>query len=285
MDRTESTVRNLLTAIEAPLYDVGVLSDRGMLPGLDSISGAAVLERLPLLKYRNAHGSHIYIRPSGEHRFTTLDDLRETSLARLAADGFNPCAVVETSGGNFQAWLKHPRTFPKLLGTFAAQTLAERYDADPSAADWRRFGRLPAFTNCKPKYRKPDGLFPFVRLHSYTGKQYPMAQTFEQEIAKLYEARELEREARRLQSSLSPQRGPRLSNLSLERFRTSIKYQDRPAAADIAFCVAAYANGMSEDRIERAIEDDYLSRDPNPTKRAAYIRRTMEKATVIRRVA
>jgi hypothetical protein len=143
MDRTESTVRNFLTAIEAPLFDVGVLSDRGMLPGLDGISAAAVLERLPLLKYRNAHGSHIYIRPSGEHRFTTLDDLHEASLARLAADGFNPCAVVETSAGNFQAWLKHPRTFPKLLGTFATQTLAERYDADPSAADWRRLGGFP----------------------------------------------------------------------------------------------------------------------------------------------
>src|SRR5437879_6473657 len=131
MDRTESTVRNLLTAIEAPLYDVGALSDRGMLPGLDSISAAAVLERLPLLKYRNAHGSHIYIRPSGEHRFTTLDDLSETSLARLLADGFDPCAVVETSAGNFQVWLKHPKTFPKLLGTFAAQILAERSDPDP----------------------------------------------------------------------------------------------------------------------------------------------------------
>jgi hypothetical protein len=172
MDRTESTVRNLLTAIEAPLYDVGVLSDRGMLPGLDSISAAAVLERLPLLKYHNVHGSHIYIRPSGEHRFTTLDDLNETSLARLAADGFNPCALVETSAGNFQVWLKHPRMFPKLLGTFAAQTLAERYDADPSAADWRRFGRLRGFTNCKPKYRKSDGLFPFVRLHSHSGHSH-----------------------------------------------------------------------------------------------------------------
>src|SRR5258705_170141 len=106
MDRTESTVRNLLTAIEAPLYDVGVLSDRGMLPGLDSISAAEVLERLPLLKYRNAHGSLIYIRPSGEHRFTTLDDLHETSLARLAAGGFDPCAVVESSAGNVLTWLK-----------------------------------------------------------------------------------------------------------------------------------------------------------------------------------
>src|SRR3984957_1427403 len=278
MDRTESTVRNLLTAIEAPLYDVGVLSDRGMLPGLDSISAAAVLERLSMLKHHNTRGSHIYIRPSGEHRFTTLDDLSETSLARLSSDGFNPCAVVETSAGNFQAWLMHTKTFPKLLGTFAAQTLAGRYDADPSAADWRRFGRLPGFTNCKPKYRKPNGLFPFVRLHSYTGQQYPMAQAFEQEITKLYACREQEREARRLQRSTSPQRGPRLSDLSLERFRTSTKYQDRPAAADIAFCVAAYANGMTEDRIERALDDEYLSRHPSPSKRAAYIRRTMEKA-------
>ena len=105
-----------------------------------------------------------------------------------------------------------------------------------------------------------------------------MAEAFEQEITKLYEAREQEREARRLHSSLSPQRGPRLSNLSFERYRSSTKYQDRPAAADIAFCVAAFANGMTEDRIGCALEDDYLSRDPSPTKRAAYIRRTMEKA-------
>ena len=278
MDRTEATVRNMLKAIEAPLYDVGVLRDRGMLPGLDGIAGTAVMERLALLKYRNARGSHIYIRPSGEHRFTALDDLSEISLARLAADGFTPCAVVETSAGNFQAWLKHPAVFPKLLGTFAAQTLAARDDADPSAADWRRFGRLPGFTNCKPKYKRPDGFYPFVRLKSHSGEQYPRSETFTREITSLYQAKEREREARRLQASLSPQRGLRLSSLSLERFRTSSKYQNRPAAADIAFCVAAYAHGMSEDRIELALQEDYLSRDPSPSKKASYIRRTMTKA-------
>ena len=86
-----------------------------------------------------------------------------------------------------------------------------------------------------------------------------MAQAFEHEITKLYEARDQERETRRLQRSISPQRGPRLSSLSLERFRTSTKYQDRPAATDLAFCVAAYANSMTGDRIERALDD--LSRD------------------------
>ena len=105
-----------------------------------------------------------------------------------------------------------------------------------------------------------------------------MAEAFVQEITQLYETREQAREARRLQASLSTQRGPRLSSLSLERFRTSSKYQDRPAAADIAFCVAAYASGMDEERIEQALEDDYLSRDPSLSKRASYIRRTMTKA-------
>jgi hypothetical protein len=105
-----------------------------------------------------------------------------------------------------------------------------------------------------------------------------MAGGFVDEIKQLHEAHEQERAARKLQASLSPQRGPRLSNVSLERFRTSIKYHERPAAADIAFCVAAYANGMEESRIERALEDDYLSRDPSPSKRTSYIRRTMTKA-------
>ena len=63
MDRTEATVRNMLAAIEAPLYDVGALSDRGMLPDLDGIPGSAIIEKLSLLKYRNARGTHIYIRP------------------------------------------------------------------------------------------------------------------------------------------------------------------------------------------------------------------------------
>ena len=278
MDRTEAQVLALLHAIDSPLYDIGVLSKRGMLPDLDGLSRSAIIDRLSLLKYRNARGSHIYVRPSGEHRFTVLDDLSPGSLANLSADGFEPCAVVETSVGNFQAWLKHSTVLPKLLRTLAAQTLAGRYGADPSAADWRRFGRLPGFTNCKPKYRKPDGLFPFVYLRSHTGQQCSKAEAFEQEIRALYQAREQEREARRQQGSLSPRRGPRFSNLSLERFRTSTRYQGRPAAADIAFSIAAFSDGWAEDRIERALEDDYLSRDPSPSRRAAYIRGTMAKA-------
>ena len=155
MDKTESTVRNMLTAIEAPLYDIGVLSDRGMLPGLDGIPAAAVMDRLSLLKYRNVRDSHIYVRPSGEHRFTVLDDLNETTLARLSADGFTPCAIVETSAGNFQAWLKHPDVFPKLIGTFAAQTLAGRYDPIQARRTGDGSGGSPASQIANPSTASP----------------------------------------------------------------------------------------------------------------------------------
>ena len=115
--------------------------------------------------------------------------------------------IVHGIQGGFAPLLKRFLQMGAVLAPILAHGVSE--------AAILRFGRLPGFTNCKPKYRKPDGLFPFVRLHSYGGQQYPMADGFEQEITKQYEAREQEREARRLESSLSPQSGRRLSNISL----------------------------------------------------------------------
>jgi hypothetical protein len=108
----------MLTAIEAPLYDIGVLSERGMLPGLNGMLAAAVPDRLCLLKHPNAHGSHIYIRPSGS--IYTKPRLRDQDLdfanwwkcevgllvvahGQVGGDGFEvakeaACAVVGAGG-------------------------------------------------------------------------------------------------------------------------------------------------------------------------------------------
>ncbi len=271
----------MLGAVDAPKYDIGVLSNRGMLPGLSSLAIEQVISRLPLLKSHNARGAHIYIRPSGEHRFTVLDDLAQDALDKMAVDSYEPCAVVETSAGNFQVWLKHDDVYPTGLSTFIAKSLAEQYQGDLSAADWRRFGRLPGFTNCKPKYRRPDGLFPFVLLRTATGQPYSRAPLLRLEMTKQYQLREHERERRIAefrQATLSDPRGGRFSHLSLERFRLSPKYAGRPASADIAFCVAAYSLGMPEDDVASTLAADYLSRDPNPRRKAAYLERTLAKA-------
>ena len=281
MDKTLIAVHNTLSAIHTPAYDIGILTDRGMLPGLSNLSAANVLSRIPLIKAHNAKGAHIYIRPSGEHRYTVLDDLCQQSVDRLTADGYEPCAVVETSPGNFQAWLKHDDLYPAHLSTFIAQTLARRYQADLNAADWRRFGRLPGFTNCKPKYLQSNGLYPYVLLRRWTREQHSMASYLRLEMMKLYQLQQQEREARiahHQRSACSQSRGSQCSRLSLERFRNATKYHDRPAAADIAFCVAAYSLAMPEDAIASTLESQYLSSDPSPSRRAAYIQRTMAKA-------
>ena len=109
MDRTEHTVRKTLAATDAPCYDIGILTDRGMFPRMEALSASQFMTRLRYLKYRNANGAHIYFRPSGERRFTLLDDLDSATLAALTVNGFEPCAVIETSPGNYQAWLKHTR--------------------------------------------------------------------------------------------------------------------------------------------------------------------------------
>ncbi len=85
-------------------------------------------------------------------------------LPSLTLEGYAPAAVVETSPGSFQAWLRHTQPLSKELGTLAAKTLAEQFGADRGAADWRRFGRAPGFTNRKPQHRNPQGLYPFARL-------------------------------------------------------------------------------------------------------------------------
>ena len=193
----------------------------------------------------------------------------------MISEGFEPCAVIETSPGNFQAWLKHTRVLPKALGTLAAQTLALRFGADPSAADWRRFGRLPGLTNRKPQHRNVQGLFPFVRLHSHTGQQFTNAEAFENEVVSMYRSRAMERLKHRL--SFKPLTG-RAAHLCLSQFRTAPKYHGRPAAADMAFAIAALANGWSQSQVADALASEYLSSDPNPSRRAAYVRRTTVKA-------
>ena len=275
MDRTEATVQKTLAAMDAPLYDIGILTDRGMFPRMDALTAAQCMARIRYLKHRNAHGAHIYFRPSGERRYSLLDDLNRTLLADLSARGFEPCAVIETSPENFQAWLRHSRVLSKDLGTVAAQLLAQRFGADPSAADWRRFGRLPGFTNRKPQHMQGAGLYPFVRLLSHTGQQFTAAKSFELDAERLYEAKTNERKQQR--QSFRPWFG-KVPSLDLSRFRTSVKYAGRPAAADIAFSIAAIANGWSESRVADALASDYLSRNPSPSRRAAYIRRTIAKA-------
>ena len=133
---------------------------------------------------------------------------------------------------------------------------------------------FPGFTNRKPQHREAKALFPFVRLHSHTGQQFTNAETFENELDSLHRFYELERTKQR--QSFRPWTG-RTVNLCLSQFRTAPKYQGRPAAADMAFSIAALSRGWSLSQIENALYPN-TSRDPSHSRRAAYVRRTTAKA-------
>ena len=276
MDKTEHTLRQLLAALPASGYDIGVLTDQNMYR-VAAAPASRVLRMLSFLKHRNANGAHIYIRPTGESPYTLLDDLNAATLATLAPQGYAPAAVVETSPGSFQAWLRHSQPLSKELGTLAAKTLAEQFGADRGAADWRRFGRAPGFTNRKPQHRNQSGLYPFAHLRSSIGTVFHQADDFRVELLQLQQKAEAERAAVRLSLEARPVvRRP--APVTLSRFRSSPNYANRPAAADMAFCIAAVAQGWSESDIAAALSRDYLSRDTSKSRQVAYIRRTLSKA-------
>ena len=275
MDRTEATIRKLITALPAPGYDLGILSEGGM-HRLEALQASRLLQMIRYLKHRNANGAHIYIRPTGESAYTLLDDLDRKTLERLEAEDYAPAAVVETSPGSFQAWLRHEQPLPKELATIAAKALAKQFGADLSAADWRRFGRAPGFTNRKPQHRNQLGFYPFAQLHSHIGQPFPEARAFQARILTLQRAVEEERGTiRRRLASRSPHF---FTPVSLARFRTSQRYLERPAAADMAFCIAACSQGWATSDIAAELARCYLSSDTNCSRKAAYIKRTVTKA-------
>lgn len=273
MEKTEAVIRRFFTALPAIGYDLGVLADTGMYR-LESVAAPRILRMLPYLEFRNTSGAHIYIRPTGESLYTLLDDLNPASLDLLAAEGYEPAAVVETSPGNFQAWLKHLQPFAKELGTLAAKMLAEQFGADRSAADWRRFGRAPGFTNRKLQHRDVDGVHPFARLHSHDGRTFTAADVFYGRL--LTFKRQVEHEQTELRRRFEG-RSTNI-NISLSRFRALPRYAARPAAADMAFSIAACAQGWTESQIAEALRCNYLSRDPDIGRQSAYISRTIGKA-------
>ena len=89
-----------------------------------------MIESIPWLLHQNWHGGHIYVRPKGESNLTLIDDLKIEAVAHLRQEGLPPAAVVRTSPGNYQAWIKHPARLDKELGTAVAR--------DTGGALWRR---------------------------------------------------------------------------------------------------------------------------------------------------
>jgi RepB DNA-primase from phage plasmid len=237
-----------------------------------------LIRSAPWLRYQNRDGRNIYIRPRGEHNLSLVDDLSRDSLIAMKQAGFAPAVVIETSPGNYQAWLKHPERLSKEMGTAVARRLAERFGGDPGAADWRHFGRLAGFTNRKAKYRNTEtGLHPFVKLIQAQGAVYPQADGF---LAEVRSAIEEERKREQRRRSIQPMRVlPRSTELkSIDSFRTDPKYRGDGNRIDLAYAIYAVSRGTGEAEIEAAIRSRDLSHKGGEHRQADYVQRTIKKA-------
>jgi hypothetical protein len=185
--------------------------------------------------------------------------------------------VVETSLGNYQAWLKHPRVLPQETSTAVARALADTFGGDKGAADWRHFGRLAGFTNRKLKYQSPEGLFPFVRLAASGGSTYQSADRFlaDVELKLDDEKRRREQQARQFQ-----QRMPRLLK-TIEQFRLNSMYAGDGTRIDLAYAIYAISHGTPASQVEAAIRSRDLSHKGGDKRQAEYVERTIKKALAV----
>jgi hypothetical protein len=285
LDVTTVAVRAQIAAMGAEVFELGLFKPESAEPG----SGPPMLPRtwdvaglmrsIPWLRLQNSQGRNIYVRPQGEHNLSLVDDLSRDTVERMKRTGFQPAAIIETSPGNYQAWLKHPERLPKDLGTAAARALARDFGGDLGAADWRHFGRLGGFTNRKPSRRGADGLYPFVRVIEATGSTYPAAERFVATVK-----RQLD-EANRLRAErvAAPFRAPRQNSAlkTIDDFRSNPVYCGDGTRVDLAYAIYALGHGVSDAEIRNALGSRDLSHKGNERRQQDYIERTMRKAAVL----
>lgn len=239
-----------------------------------------ILNSVLWLRYQNYQGRDIYIRPKGEHDLSMVDDLTRDSVLRMKKEGFSPVAVVETSPGKYQAWLRHPERLGKEMSTAAARALAQRFGGDRGAADWRHFGRLSGFTNRKAKHLDiTTGLYPFVRLVETDDGVYSEAERFLTVVKRDLERQRGERE--RWRQSFTAALPPRREDLkSIDAFRADGRYGGDGTRIDLAYAVYAFSRGLAMADIETAIRSRDLSHKGNERRQKEYVERTVQKALV-----
>lgn len=280
--KTAAAVQEQVAAMGTELSEVGLYNPNAGAGESVMIArvwdAGAIAKSVPWLRHQNREGRNIYIRSKGEHDLSMVDDLTADAVAAMRQAGFNPALIIETSPGNFQAWLKHAERLSKEVSTAAARTLAEKFGGDCGAADWRHFGRLAGFCNRKAKYLDAStGLYPFVRLIEAAGSIYPEAVQFLADVKYELERRNSEREhlrSRQLAAAMAicPQ-----DLKGIDAFRSDGRYSGDGTRVDLAYAVYAISHGISTEEVESAIRSRDLSHKGNERRQDDYVARTIKQ--------
>ena len=280
MDRTAQAVTSQVRAMGCEVFEIGLFKpsatgkDPVMLPRIWDAD--TLLRSISWLKHQNRDGRNIYIRPKGEHNLTLVDDLNLVKVQAMKDAGFAPALIVQTSPGNFQAWLKHPEALTKEVSTAAARRLAEQFGGDLAAADWRHFGRLAGFTNRKDKYKSDSGLYPFVLLVEQSGLPFANGAQFSGDVRSLVDAEQEKRKRLAMTAQVSPPKAFALK--SIETFRNDPRYNGDGTRVDLAYAIYAFSHGLDCQIVSEALCSRNLSHKGNERRQNDYVQRTIEKA-------
>ena len=156
-----------------------------------------------MLKLQN-RGENLYFTPlSDTHNFIVVDDMTAESVEQMKKDYFKPCAVIESSPGNFQCILAYKKfeyypEFDREMANRVAKELNEKY-GDPNLSGAVHPHRAPYFGNFKEKHRKANGRFPAAMLrqaeHRECSATWSMAKGY---IEKIQEEQARRRETLRV---------------------------------------------------------------------------------------
>jgi RepB DNA-primase N-terminal domain len=275
--RTQGVVGRQIEAMGATRFEIGVFDPNSEQMILRTWDRDTVLKSIAWLRYENLNGRNIYIRPAGEHHLSLVDDLRGAAIQKMKREGFVPAVLVETSPGNFQAWLNHGKQLQTSLSTAVAKSLAAKFHGDLGSADWRHFGRLAGFTNRKEKYRQPDGHFPYVLIRETSGSTYAKAAGFVAEVEEKIrnEIAEAERQRQQFRNMRRPTR-ERLKDIA--HFRSDPKYGGAHSRSDLAYAVYSLDHDIPESQVRARIASQALSYLGSPARQQDYIERIVRKA-------
>lgn len=173
-DYTADAIRRQLWAMDCPRFDIAMIHEAdgpgGRVIWQRDLTPAAVMHRKGYYGSQNAQGFGIFVQPAPalNRALVLLDDVEDPEA--LFARGVDPCAVIETSQSNFQAWVDLGEPIPPEHRAAVAKLLAREFDGDKAAAGNIHLGRLAGFQNHKPHHADATGKGPWVLArHSKPG--------------------------------------------------------------------------------------------------------------------
>ena len=292
-DYTADAIRRQLWAMDCPRFDIAMIHEAdgpgGRVIWQRDLKPAEVMHRKGYLASQNAQGIGIFIQPARgtDRALVLIDDIEDTDA--LAARGVDPCAVIETSQSNFQAWVDLGEPMPPTQRHAVAHLLVREFDGDLGAVGALHLGRLAGFRNHKPHHADATGKGPWVLArHSKPGVCSKAA------AIRAWAARNAPVLPGTPDSDLAPvqtsKSSPEGNSGAAEAFARALDnardHCERMAADDSLADFAAtcsclrqgYAPGDIQAALQASIEasPDRLHKHHNP---ADYARRTVRKAT------